>query len=204
MILSDYLESSTDVYREHDQKNFPGSILLDSGIYFCPLKSWSERTYIFLTSINIIMNITKQMIEDLFDVITAALNAIATIPPGATSLTTTQVAVDVLAHTCTSLKTDIEKYFVTSTSNTSTMSATCMQETVAKAEKIMASITPGQVATFEKVWDVAQPVLSLIEDTAKANLPAGSTALDALITGIDAIEAMGDTLATDLPKLKTS
>ena len=150
------------------------------------------------------MNITKQMIEDLFDVITAALNAIATIPPSATSLTTTQVAVDVLAHTCASLKADIEKYFITSSSSAPNISMAYKQDTIAKAEALVAAITPGQVSEFEKVWSVAQPVLSLIEDTAKANLPAGSTALDALITGLDAIQAMGDTLATDLPKLKTS
>ena len=150
------------------------------------------------------MEVTKQMIDDLFNVITAALDVVANVDPKATELTTKQVTVDVLAKTFDSLKSDIEQYFINSSSGISTpVTQETADEVVAKAKAISASVGANSKADdFENIWSIAQPVLTLIIDTAKTNLPKGSTALEAMITAIDAILAMGTQLSIDLPKLK--
>lgn len=154
------------------------------------------------------MQVTKQMIDDVFNAITAALKIVATIPPDAKTLTTSQMAVDVLSKTFASLQTDIEKYFIqpSSTEALAQVSPEIQEQLISQVNQIAAAAAPSnnsKAETFEKVWSLAQPLLDLVVSTATANLPKGSTAIYAIITTVDAVLAMGDALAKDLPLLAT-
>lgn len=149
------------------------------------------------------MKVTKQMIDDLFNLVTIALDTVAKVDPSATSLTSKQVLVDVLAKTFDSLKSDLEQYFLADDSSAETLITSEHADRVLAEAREIADTAPESTAGdfFEKYWDMAEALLDLILDTAKYNLPKDSVALAAMITSIDAVLAMGTQLKIDLPKL---
>lgn len=148
------------------------------------------------------VKVTKQMIEDLFNIFAAILAAVAIVDPKAKTLTVKQLIVDVLAKTFDSLKTDIEQYFLQDDDTLSSIDPADLQAIIDKAKEIVAKAEESSADTlYEKIWSIALPILSFIEDTAQANLPKGSIAANVITTVIDAIEALGNQLKIDLPKL---
>ena len=149
------------------------------------------------------MKVTREMVDDLFKIITASLDAIAKVDANAKSLTASQLAVDVLARTFDSLKTDVEQYFLSSDDTVTDISPETAHVVIAKAKMIAASANESTTAsTYEKIWNIAHPILDLFVATAKYNFPKDSITVNAIITTLNAFLAMGAQLNIDLPKLE--
>ena len=149
------------------------------------------------------MKVTREMVDDLFKIITASLDVIAKVDTDAKSLTASQLAVDVLARTFDSLKTDIEQYFLKGDDTLTDISPETAHVVIAKANMIAANANESTTdSTYEKIWNIAHPLLDLFVASVKNNLPKDSITRNAIITTLNAFIAMGTQLNIDLPKLE--